>query len=88
MFIYHSAKLVNIAAINPKVLKLSSNELHNAKPSIIGNRLSFVQNPVNSRITRREIITVNNGDDDLIVSTNEIDECFNATKHNIIEKSL
>lgn len=39
-----------MAAINPKRLKLISNELHSAKPNMIGNNDTFVQNPVISPI--------------------------------------
>lgn len=70
------------------MLKLISKELHNAKPSIIGNKLILVQNPVTSPIKSRDIITVNSGDDDFIVSTNDIDDCLSAIKPNIIENSL
>ena len=85
---YHSDKFVNIAAKKPRMLKFISNELHNIKPSIIGNKLILVQKPVNSLIMKREIITVNSGDDDLIVSTNDTDEYLRATRQSIIDNSL
>ncbi len=84
----HSVKFVKIAATKPNTLLFKSYELHNANPNIIGNRLTFVQKPVISPINKREIITVNNGDDDFIVSTNEIDECLSAIRHRIIEINL
>lgn len=87
-FIYHSVKLVRTAAKKPKALKLSSNELHSARPSTIGIRLRFVRNPVTSPIKMCEIITVKIGEDDFTVSTNEIAACFNAIKPRTIEKSL
>jgi hypothetical protein len=48
----HSVIFVNIAAIKPKMLKFNSNELHNARPSIIGTKLILVQKPVISPIIK------------------------------------
>lgn len=53
--IYHSVKFVDIAAIKPKKLKLISNELHNARPNMIGNNERFVQNPVISPILKQDL---------------------------------
>ena len=81
-------RFVNIAARKPKMLKLISNELHSAKPIIIGSKLIFVQKPVSSPIKNCDIMIVKSGEDDFIVSTNDIDAYFSAIKPNIIEKSL
>jgi hypothetical protein len=79
---------VKIAQSKPNVLKFRSNDEHNAKPSMIGMRLIFVHKPVISPISRRDMITVNKGDDDLIVSTNDIVEYFSAINPKSIETSL
>ena len=79
---------VKIAAMNPKKLKFNSNELHRAKPSIIGKRDNFVIEPVNSPINNLDTITVNSGDELLIVSTNDIVACLSAIKPRTIENSL
>ena len=70
------------------MLKSNSNELHNAKPIIIGTRLILVQKPVTSPIMKWDIMTVNRGDEDLIVSTNDIDEYLSAIRQSKIEISL
>jgi hypothetical protein len=80
--------LVNIAAKKPNRLKLISNELHRVKPSIIGKSVILVQKPVCSPISILDMATVNIGEDDLTVSTNEIAACLSATNPNIIENNL
>jgi hypothetical protein len=49
----------------------------------MGNIENLVQCPVFSPNISRLIITVNNGDEDLIVATNETAIYFNATKPKI-----
>ena len=84
----HSVIFVNIAAIKPKMLKFNSNELHNARPSIIGTKLILVQKPVISPIIKWDMMTVNIGDEDIIVSTNDIEEYLSAIRQSKIESIL
>ena len=81
-------RLVKIAAMKPNILKLISNELHKASPSIIGINETLVQKLVTSPIKILEIITVKSGDELLMVSTNETAACFNAIRPRTSEKSL
>ncbi len=80
IFTYHSKIFVPKAHKNPKILKLNSNELHKPRPIVIGTIENFVQWPVLSPNIILLIITVNNGDDDLIVATNETAIYLSATK--------
>ena len=81
-------KFVRIAATKPNVLKLISNELHNASPIMIGNRDNFVQKPVYSPIRNLEINTVNIGDELFTVSTNDMVACLRAINPRTIENNL
>lgn len=80
---YHSKTFVPKAHINPRILKLDSKELHNARPIVIGIIEQLVQWPVFSPNIIRLIITVNNGDDALTVATNETTIYFSANKPKI-----
>ena len=80
---YHSETFVPKAHKNPKKWKLNSNELHKPRPIVIGSMENFVQWPVLSPNITRLIITVNNGDDDLIVATNETAIYLSAIKPKI-----
>ena len=70
------------------MLKFNSNELHNARPSIIGTKLILVQKPVISPIIKWDMMTVNIGDEDFIVSTNDIEEYLSAIRQSKIESIL
>lgn len=54
---------------------------------MIGNKETLVQKPVISPMRRRDMITVNKGDELFTVSTNEIVACLRAIKPSTIEKS-
>jgi uncharacterized protein YqcC (DUF446 family) len=75
-----SKTFVPSAQKKPKRLKLASNELHSARPIVMGTMENFVQWPVFSPRMSRLMSTVNRGDDDLIVATNDTAMCFNATR--------
>lgn len=77
-----------MAAKNPKVLKLISNELHKANPSMIGIRANFVHLPVISPIMHCETNTVKIGDELLIVSTNDTLACLSAISPSTMPNSL
>ncbi len=50
--------------------------------------VTFVHLPVISPVNKRDIMTVNKGDELFTVSTNDIVEYFNATRPNKIDVSL
>lgn len=74
--------------MKPKKLKFNSNELHKAKPSIIGIRDNLVIEPVTSPINNLETNTVKSGDELFIVSTNDIVACLRAIRPKTIENNL
>jgi hypothetical protein len=55
---------------------------------MIGMSVTFVHLPVISPVNKRDIMTVNKGDELFTVSTNDIVEYFNATRPNKIDVSL
>ena len=77
---HHSKTFVPNAHMKPRRWKLASNELHSAKPIVMGTMENFVQWPVFSPRMTRLMSTVNSGDDDLIVATNDTAMYFNAAR--------
>ena len=68
---HHSVKLAATAAENPRKSKLISFAEQSPSPTMIGNRLKFVNKFVRSFVKSREIMTVKIGAEDLTVSVKD-----------------